>query len=420
MLFLASLLAFYLAWNLGANDVANSMGTSVGSKALTLRQALWVAGCLEFLGAVVFGQGVSSQLATGILNLDLFTQSPDRFLLGMMAVLISCCLWLNVATIKGWPVSSSHAVVGAIAGFGAVSSGFSSIHWQALGSISLTWVLTPIVTGLLAAIFYQFIQRTILLQPHAHQHFQEWLPWLSVAILGVFGTIVFGAIEPTLQVGLDGLGWSIPVRDVGLGLGAIAVISLTASGLQRLSKKEPDSLEPASLEPEWARLQVLSASFVAFAHGSNDVGNAIAPLAMIFYIATHHQMPLTQFSVSLWLLVLGGCGIVCGLAMLGKNVIHTIGEDLTPLQPSSGFIAEFVTAVTVLMASRWGFPVSTSHAIVGSVVGIGLTRDRQALQMEPLQKIMGAWLITIPLCGTLSAGLFWLLEHLMAWVNRLG
>lgn len=405
MLILASVLAFYLAWNLGANDVANSMATSVGSKTLSLKQALGIAGVLEFLGAVLLGQTVSSQLATGILNPVLFAETPERFLVGMIAVLIACCVWLQGATWMGWPVSSSHAVVGAIAGLGIVSVGWQEIHWQTLGVISLTWVLTPLISGGLAAAAYTFIRWAILRQDQPQIAFQEWLPWLSLATLGVFGSLVYSALQPMFQSVLDWLGWQMPIHTFGLGLAAIAITYLTASGLRRLA-------QPEALEPSWARLQVVSASFVAFAHGSNDVGNAIAPLAVISYIATYHQIPLQGFAIPLWLLILGGVGIVVGLAMMGERVIHTVGEDLTTLQPSSGFIAEFVTAITVLVASQLGLPVSTSHAIVGGVVGIGLVCDRKALKFTVLKNILAAWLITIPLCGLMSAGLFWLLEHI--------
>lgn len=407
LIILASLLAFYLAWNLGANDVANSMATSVGSKTLTMRQALGIAGVLEFLGAVLLGQSVSGQLATGIVNPALFAETPERFLVGMVAVLISCCLWLNAATLMGWPVSSSHAVVGAIAGLGMVSVGWQQIHWQTLGVISLTWVLTPLVSGGLAAGVYALIRWAILRQEDPQMAFQEWLPWLSVATLGVFGSLIYAGLQPTLQKGLDGWGWTVPPHTIGLGFAAIAITYLTASGLKRFTPHTSESLEPS-----WSRFQVVSASFVAFAHGSNDVGNAIAPLAVITYISAHHQIPLHGFAIPLWLLVLGGSGIVLGLAMMGQRVIHTVGEDLTTLQPSSGYIAEFVTAITVLVASHLGLPVSTSHAIVGGVVGIGLVCDRNALKVTLLKTLFAAWVVTIPLCGLMGAGLYWVLLHL--------
>lgn len=441
MLSLASLLAFYLAWNLGANDVANSMGTSVGSKAVTMRQALVIAGVLEFAGAVLFGQDVSATLATKLINPASFAPMPEVLVMGMVAVLLACGIWLNIATSRGLPVSSSHAVVGAIAGFACVAIGPQAVDWRLLEVISLSWLITPIVSGAIAALFYSQIKRWILDQPNAIAQLNEWLPWLSVALLSSFGILVL----PTIVEKLFVASLPLPSHTVSLLLGTIAVVGLTGFGWQHLEEAEgrrqsdtppltlhstphpsfhreaeasyiPHPSTLSSIESLMARFQLLSACFVAFAHGSNDVGNAVAPLAAIAYIHRTGTVPLKGFQVPLWILVLGGAGIVVGLAVWGKKVIATIGEGIMPLQPSGGFCAELATATTVLLASRLGLPVSTSHALVGGVVGIGLVQSMQAIRLQTLGTIGLAWIVTVPLAAVLGAAIFslgrWLLPFL--------
>lgn len=417
-LVLTAILAFYLAWNLGANDVANAMGTSVGSKAVTLRQALIIAGILEFTGAVLFGQGVSATLATEVANPELFAEIPQLLILGMVSVLLACGLWLQIATSQGWPVSSSHAVVGAIAGFSWVAAGVSAVDWVNIGRISLAWVITPVVSGILAAGLYSLVKYSILDRPDPIKQLREWIPWLSATLFSVFGVIVLPPLfERPIFAALP-----IPTHDLPIATGAVAAVALTFISWRQLARftSTPNAINRVStqLEPEHSspfpnpverllgRFQVLSACFVAFAHGSNDVGNAIAPLAAIAYILRTGSVPLTSFSVPLWILILGGGGIVFGLAIWGKNVIATIGENIIPLQPSSGFCAEIATATTILLASRLGIPVSTSHALVGGVVGIGLIQNWRNVRVQTVKSIALAWVITIPIAASLGAIIF--------------
>jgi PiT family inorganic phosphate transporter len=417
-LVLTAILAFYLAWNLGANDVANAMGTSVGSKAITLRQALIIAGILEFTGAVLFGQGVSATLATEVANPELFAEIPQLLILGMVSVLLACGLWLQIATSQGWPVSSSHAVVGAIAGFSWVAAGVSAVDWVNIGRISLAWVITPVVSGILAAGLYSLVKYSILDRPDPIKQLREWIPWLSATLFSVFGVIVLPPLfERSIFAALP-----IPAHDLPIVTGALAAVTLTFISWRQLARFTSTQNEinrvSTQLEPEHSspfpnpverllgRFQVLSACFVAFAHGSNDVGNAIAPLAAIAYILRTGSVPLTGFSVPLWILILGGGGIVFGLAIWGKNVIATIGENIIPLQPSSGFCAEIATATTILLASRLGIPVSTSHALVGGVVGIGLIQNWRNVRFQTVRSIALAWVITIPVAASLGAIIF--------------
>ncbi|MBD2429666.1 MULTISPECIES: inorganic phosphate transporter [Fischerella] len=448
MIFIVILLAFYLAFNLGANDVANAMGTSVGSKAVTLKQALIIAGVLEFTGAVLFGQEVSETLATKIANPDLFASTPQMLMIGMITVLISCGLWLQIATARGLPVSSSHAVVGAIAGFSWVALGVGAIDWSSISRITLGWVVTPVISGAIAGLFYSQIKRWILEQPHQLLQMKEWIPWLSAMLLGIFGVIVLPSVtQPLANFLIEEVGVKIPTHDISLCVGGIAAAGLSLYSWRELERRSEghegqggqrrqgghggqgemvnnpqptiNNQQPTTNNPQpttnnqqptverlFAKFQLLSACFVAFAHGSNDVGNAIAPLAAIVYIHNTGTVPIGGIAIPIWILVLGGAGIVAGLAIWGKKVIATIGESIISLQPSSGFCAELATATTILLASRLGLPVSTSHALVGGVVGVGLVQNPKSVQFKTLQGIATAWVVTIPVSAGLSAAIF--------------
>ena len=414
MIIFVALLSFYVAWNLGANDVANAMGTSVGSKAVTLRQALIIAGVLEFTGAVLFGQEVSQTLATKIVNPALFATSPEVLLVGMISVLLAGGLWLQIATARGLPVSSSHAIVGAIAGFSTTAIGTQAIDWASIGKITIAWIVTPLVSGIISALFYSQVKRWILEQSDPLQQLIEWIPWLSAALISVFGVIVLPVVSQPINAFLtQHWGFHLPAHDVPLTIGAIAAVGLTLNGWreargERLEDRcfSPSAFSASPVERIMARYQLLSACFVAFAHGSNDVGNAIAPLATIAYINRTGNVPLNGITIPLWILILGGAGIVAGLAVWGKKVIATIGEGIIPLQPSGGFCAELATATTILLASRLGLPVSTSHALVGGVVGIGLVQNIKSIQFKTVQGILAAWLITVPIGAGLGASIF--------------
>ena len=407
-------LALYVACNLGANDVANSMGTSVGSKAITLKQAIVIAGVLEFTGAVLFGRQVSSTLATSIANPELFISQPNTLLIGMIAVLISCGLWLQIATVKNLPVASSHAVVGAIAGFSWVAAGTQAVKWSSLGSISLAWVVTPIVSGTVAAGFYLLIKRWILEPEQPLIQLAQWIPWLALILVSVFGVIVLPTVVETLPA--DFLP-NVPRHDFSLGLGGIAALSITLVGWRRLRNElaVQSAAVQVVVERQLARFQLLSACCVAFAHGSNDVSNAIAPLATILYIQRTGTVPQSSLDIPLWVLVLGGVGIVVGLAIWGKQVIATIGEGIIKLEPSSGFAAELATAATILIASSQGLPVSTSHALVGAVVGVGAVKNWRSLSLDTLKSIVLAWIVTIPIATALSAAIFIILRFCLSY-----
>ncbi len=406
-LVLISFLAIYTAWNLGANDVANSMGTSVGSKALTLTQAIVIAGILEFIGAVIFGSEVSTTLATKVANPNLFIDTPQVFVRGMIAVLISCGLWLQIATSLGLPVASSHAVVGAIAGFSWIAMGKDTIDWSNIEVIGLGWILTPILSGVVAISFYSVLNQSLLSQSNIIASLQEWIPWLSAFVVGIFGIIVFP------QFWQQPIFTSIPITNNNLSVvtGATCAIALCFILWNQLNKLQKQDLlgDENISEVILGRFQVISACFVAFAHGSNDVGNAIAPLAAIYYIWQTNTIPINDITIPYWILIVGGTGIVAGLAVQGKKVITTVGEGIIELTPSLGFCAEIATAATILFASRIGLPVSTSHALIGSIVGIGLVKKNTKIGWNTVRSVILAWVITLPVAAVLGAIIFSLL-----------
>ena len=405
-LILTVVLAFYVAWNLGANDVANSMGTSVGSKALTLTQAIIIASILEFTGAIVFGHKVSATLATEVANPELFAAKPQVFLLGMISVLIAAGTWLQIATSMSLPVATSHAVVGAIAGFSWLAVGAEAIDWGSIGIISLAWVITPVVSGLVAALFYALVKHNILDRDDSLTALEEWIPWLSATILTMFGiTVLPNVLDQPIFTNLP-----LPIHDFSLAIGGIAAIGLSLfswNSLAKLKVKEEENL----VEKQLGKFQVLSACFVAFAHGSNDVGNAIAPLAAIAYIWKNNAVPINNLDIPEWILIVGGLGIVAGLTVQGQKVITTVGENIISLQPSSGFCAEIATAGTILVASSLGLPVSTSHALVGGVVGIGLLQNWRKVRFQTLKSVAFAWLFTLPFAGIFAAISFGILRY---------
>jgi inorganic phosphate transporter, PiT family len=400
-LILISLLAVYVAWNLGANDVANSMGTSVGSKAITLTQAIIIAGFLEFTGAVIFGERVSATLATKVANPELFIATPKIFLMGMIAVLLACGLWLQIATARGLPVASSHAVVGAIAGFSWVAIGRDAIDWGSIGLICLGWLITPLISGILASCLYGLLRYWVINRENSLQQLQEWIPWLSSLLIAIFGIIVLPTIARLPVFNLLPLPQQTQSIIIALG----AVTAITIYSWWQLDNPQKLASPKAVLEKVMSRFQVLSACFVAFAHGSNDVGNAIAPLAVVVFILNTNIVPVNTLDIPNWILILGGLGIVAGLAVQGKKVITTVGEGIISLVPSRGFCAEIATAATILLASSIGLPVSTSHALVGGVVGIGLISQEQ-ISWETIRSIALAWVVTIPVAAVLGGAIF--------------
>ncbi|BDU50814.1 inorganic phosphate transporter [Haliovirga abyssi] len=393
---IALIVGFYMAWNIGANDVANAMGTSVGSKAITLKQAVIIAAIFEFLGAVLAGSNVTNTVRKGIVSPDVFTD-PKIFVIGMLAALLAAGLWLNLATHFGLPVSTTHSIVGSVVGFGIVSKGIGAVHWSKIGNIVLSWVVSPLMGGIIALIVFKIIERTILEKDKPVERAKKIAP-LFVGMTGFILTLSL------VFKGLKNLHLDLSFGEASLiGTGVAIVIYIISFVLLRNVHSKGD--EYKSVEGIFRYLQIITACYVAFAHGANDVANAIGPLAGIVAVVKTGSIATTA-AVPMWVLALGGVGIVVGVATMGYKVIGTIGEKITELTPTRGFSAEFGAATTVLVASRMGLPISTTHTLIGAVIGVALGRGVAALNMAIVKDIVASWLITIPFAAGLTMVLF--------------
>ncbi len=382
----------YMAWNIGANDVANAMGTSVGSHAITLKQAVLLAAVFEFAGAFLVGGHVTDTVRKGIVSTAVFQDQPEVFVLGMLAALLAAGVWLNLATFLGLPVSTTHSIIGAIVGFGLLVGGVSAVHWGKLGSVVLSWIISPLCGGFLGWLTFTYIKRSVLSRWNPVRAARGIVPILifPVAVVLVLSILYKGLKNLKLDVSLN------TAIMISLGVGVVAFLVMKVILNLKFStrpRKRTDAF--AQVERLFSYLQVGTACSVAFAHGANDVANAIGPFAAIVSVFKSGDLAM-NVPVPLWILALGGVGIVVGLATWGYRVIETIGKKITHITPSRGFSAEFATATTVLVCSKMGLPISTSHTLVGSVIGVGLARGMAALNLKVILTIVNSWLITIP------------------------
>jgi PiT family inorganic phosphate transporter len=393
----ATIIALYMAWNIGANDVANAMGTSVGSGALTLRKALIVAAVLEVSGALLVGSSVTNTVRKGIIDPDnkVYIDDPNILMYGMLAAMMSAALWLTLATYYSLPVSTTHSIVGALLGFGLVTAGPSGVNLLVVGKIMASWVLSPLAGAVLAFVTFSVIRRTILNRNNPLKHAQRIAPWL----VGIVFSILFLSI---LWKGLPILVKNVPVLGdvkvaiaISLTVGALAGL-MSYPIIKRYSKGKENGI--SSVEKIFIGLQIITACYVAFAHGANDVANAIGPFAAVVHIAREGTIAMSVH-VPIWMLALGGFGIVAGLAMWGYRVMDTIGKKITEITPTRGFAAEFGAATTVLACSKLGMPVSTTHTLVGAVIGIGLVGGLRAVDLKVVRNIVVSWLVTLPLAA---------------------
>jgi len=408
LLLLAGVLALYMAWTIGANDVANAMGTSVGSGALTIFGAVVVAGTLEFAGAFFAGGHVTDTVRKGILVADVVAGNENLIIYGMLASLASAGTLLLSATRLGLPVSTTHAIVGAIVGFGAVGLGLDAIVWGKVTQIVASWVTSPLLGGVLAFFIFRLTRRLILERddPMAAARrvgpFFFFVVWFVIALVTLFKGLKHIDFHLNFP---EALGWATVAGVIGAMFGRFF--------LNRV-KSQPDTAGKdrfRQVEKVFVVLQILTACAVAFAHGSNDVANAIGPLAAIIHLAKGASYA-SEAAVDPWMLVVGGVGIVIGLATWGYRVMETVGRKITELTPSRGFSAELAAALTIVLASRLGIPVSTTHILVGSVLGVGLARGIGALDLRVVGKILISWVATLPLAATLSIFFYYFFKGL--------
>jgi len=406
---LAAVFGIFMAWGIGANDVANAMATSVGSKALTIRQAILVAAVFEFLGAVLAGGEVTSTIRKGIVDTDLLTGSPELLIYGMLASLLSAGTWLLIASRKGWPVSTTHTIVGAIVGFAAVGIGIDAVQWGKVGTIVISWVVSPLTAGFIAFLIYQSVQRLILRQEDPLEKAKRYVP--VYIFLAAFTIVLVTIVKGLKHVGLD-----LSLKNSYLlAIGIAAMIAIVgAIAIQRI-KPDPKAEKRQhfyTVERVFAVLMVVTACSMAFAHGSNDVANAIGPLAAVISVAKTGIVG-AQSSLPIWVLIVGGTGIVVGLATFGVNVIATVGKKITQLTPSRGFAAELAAATTIVIASGTGMPISTTHTLVGAVLGVGLARGIEAIDLRVVGRVFVSWVVTIPAGAFLSIIFFLIFKSVL-------
>ncbi len=394
--------ALYMAWNIGANDVANSMGTSVGSGALTLKKAVIIAGIFEFLGAVLVGKHVTGTISKGIVSPSAL--SPNVLMVGMLAALLGAAIWVTIATYLSLPVSSTHSIVGAVMGFVMVIN-ISLIHWAVVGSIVASWVISPLSGAFIAYLIFLTLKKTVLSKEDPIREAKIVAPFFIflTAMIITMSIIYKGLHNLDLDFGLTN---SLLISTIA-GVISAFVGYLFLKKYHEKYRNEEDKYK--RLEKFFIYLQVMTAASVAFAHGANDVANAVGPLVTIVDIANSGSVG-SQIVIPLWVLVLGGFGIVLGISTWGYKVIYTIGSKITDITPTRGFSAELATAFVVLVFSKLGMPISTSHVIVGSVLGVGIARGLASVDYRVIKNIIYSWVLTIPIAMGFAAGIFLLLR----------
>lgn len=408
---LACIAGFFMAWGIGANDVANAMGTSVGSGALTIRQAILIAIVFEFLGAYLAGGEVTATIRKGIIDPNLLVDTPELLVYGMMSALFAAGTWLMIASVRGWPVSTTHSIVGAIVGFSAVGISVESVNWAQVSTIAASWVVSPVLAGIISFALFLSVQRLIFNTDDPFRQAKRLIP-VYIWIVGFMISMV------TILKGLKHLGLEL---DFGLGSKfanalplsmaiGILIALVGAYFLREIQYVEDEDTRFSSVERVFGVLMVFTACSMAFAHGSNDVANAVGPLAAIANIVQSGGLVSSTAPMPAWILLTGAAGIVVGLATYGWKVIATVGQKITELTPSRGFAATLAAATTVVFASGTGLPISTTHTLVGAVLGVGLARGIAAIDLRVIGSIFMSWLITLPAGAVLAIIFFYTLR----------
>lgn len=404
---LACIFGLFMAWGIGANDVANAMGTSVGSGAITIKQAVIIAAIFEFSGAFLAGGQVTKTIRKGIIDSQLLAGTPEILIFGMLAALLAAGIWLLVASHFGWPVSTTHSIIGAIVGFAAVGIGFEAVKWAKVGTIVMSWVVSPAIAGIISYWLFRSVQKFILNTSEPFLNAQRYVP-VYIFFTGFMLALV------TIFKGLKHVGLHLTLLE-SYGVAVIVGIIVMLIGIYFIRKikmkpKDDKDFHFANVEKVFAVLMVVTACAMAFAHGSNDVANAIGPVAAIIGIIESGGQVAQKSMLPVWVLILGGGGIVAGLLMFGKNVIATVGKNITELTPSRGFTCELAAATTVVLASGTGIPISTTHTLVGAVLGVGMARGIGALNLSVVRTIFLSWIVTLPAGAILSIIFFFIFK----------
>ncbi len=402
LIILAVVFGTFMAWGIGANDVANAMGTSVGSGAVTIKQAIIIAVIFEFSGAILAGGEVTATIRKGILDAALFTNDPHLLVYGMMASLLAAGSWLLIASSFGWPVSTTHSIVGAIVGFGAVGVGVDAVAWGKVIKIVISWIASPVLAGIVSFTLFRSLQNLIIDTQDPFNNAKKYVPYYMFLVGFVVSLVtIFKGLK---HVGLSFSTSTSYLLSLGFGL-LVAIIGTLMIRNIHLNPDENIDFHFTSMERVFAVLMIITAAAMAFAHGSNDVANAIGPLAAIYSVIESGGIIGSKSVLPLWILLVGGAGIVVGLVTYGHRVIATIGTGITQLTPSRGFAATLAAAATVVIASGTGIPVSTTQVLVGAVLGVGLARGMAALDTRVINRIFLSWIVTLP-AGALMSILF--------------
>lgn len=416
IIFLAAAMGLYMAWNIGANDVANSMADAVGSRAISIRNAVIAAGICEFAGAVLVGAQVTDTVRKGIVDPTVLATLPGItpqdaaviMIIGMSAALLSAAFWLNFSTMFGMPVSTTHSIVGAVAGFGLVAAGWNAVNWGKMGQIVSSWFISPVAGGFLSYVIFIYISKAILGNEKPSKAAIRHLPFIVFLLTSV---VMLATIYKGMKHVIKSITWLTDTRALVLSL-VLAVLAAIVSRFYasfRLKGKENDRLgeQLEAVERVFVPLVIISSCAVAFAHGANDVANSVGPLAAIVNILRTGVID-AKVPVPLWILALGGTGIVIGLGTYGYRVMMTVGTKITEITPSRGVAADIAATATVLACTRLSLPVSTTHTLVGAILGIGLARGLGGINKHIVSSIFGSWLFTVPAAAMMSAIFFFI------------
>ncbi|MBE66030.1 MAG: phosphate permease [Gammaproteobacteria bacterium] len=413
LLVMACVFGFFMAWGVGANDVANAMGTSVGARAITIKQAIIIAMIFEFTGAWLAGGEVTSTIRSSIIDIETagFNDAPELLIFGMLSSLLAAGIWLLVASKYGWPVSTTHSIIGAIVGFAVVGVSADSVMWGQVGEIVASWVVSPVVSGSIAFCLFLSVQKLVLSTDDPLKYAKRYVPFYMFLVGFVIAMV-------TLVKGLSHVGINVTFSEstfLALAFGGLTTaIGVFMLRRLKLSVSASSEEQMQGVERVFGVLMIFTACSMAFAHGSNDVANAIGPLAAINSVIANNGLFEAESALPVWILLLGGLGIVTGLAMWGHRVIRTIGRNITELTPSRGFAAEIAAATTVVIASGTGIPVSTTHTLVGAVLGVGLARGMGALNLGVVGKIFLSWVVTLPAGAILSILFFFIFRGIFS------
>jgi len=402
---------FYMAWNIGANDVANAMGTSIGSGALTMKKAILIAAVFEFAGAFLVGSHVTETVRKGIIDLSIFTEMENGtsiLMYGMLASLLAAGAWLQIASYFGWPVSTTHSIVGAIVGFGIIAGGAAGVDWGQIVKIVMSWAISPLLSGTIAFVVFLVIRHSMINVPNPVQATKRWAPAFIFLVFAILTLVTFFKGLKNLHLNLSFSEALVIAAGIGLVASIIGWLLIRRIHVDEETATHGDV---QFVEKIFTHLQVMSACFVAFAHGANDVANAIGPLAAIVSIVNGGANALvSKTPVPVWILGLGSIGIVIGLSTWGWRVIETIGKKITELTPVRGFSAEFAAATTIVLASRLRIPISTTHTLVGGVLGVGIARGIESLNPRVVRDIFTSWIVTLPAGAGMSIVFFLIIK----------